>query len=91
MSQFYFDESRENDPHALPDGEVWQHQTYEDDIPGDCPGCDPWEPEAHAADHGPDCDGWFWWVCFPGCLPDSDPVGPFETKEKALADARGRG
>jgi hypothetical protein len=32
--------------------------------------------------------GWYWWPCFPGCLPDSDPVGPFDTEEEALADAR---
>ena len=32
--------------------------------------------------------GWYWQSCFPGCLPDSDPVGPFETEAEALADAR---
>ena len=32
-------------------------------------------------------DGWYWWSCFPGCLPDSDPFGPFETESAALADA----
>jgi hypothetical protein len=32
--------------------------------------------------------GWFYWFCFPGCLPDSDAVGPFATKAEALADAR---
>ncbi len=26
--------------------------------------------------------------CFPGCLPDSDPIGPFPTEEEALEDAR---
>jgi len=31
--------------------------------------------------------GWFYWFCFPGCLPDSDPIGPFETEEQALKDA----
>jgi hypothetical protein len=31
---------------------------------------------------------WFYWSCFPGCLPDSDPVGPFDTEEEALADAQ---
>lgn len=34
--------------------------------------------------------GWYWWACFPGCLPDSDPHGPFsyswEAKEDALSD-----
>jgi hypothetical protein len=32
--------------------------------------------------------GHYWQSCFPGCLPDSDPIGPFETAEEALADAR---
>jgi len=32
--------------------------------------------------------GWYWWTCLPGCLPDSDPVGPFETEADALADAQ---
>ena len=31
--------------------------------------------------------GWYWASCFPGCLPDSDPNGPFETYETALEDA----
>lgn len=32
--------------------------------------------------------GWYWQACFPGCLPDGDPVGPFATEAEALADAR---
>lgn len=32
--------------------------------------------------------GWYWWSCFPGCLPDGDPTGPFATEEEALADAQ---
>ena len=32
--------------------------------------------------------GWYWWSCFPGCLPDGEPMGPFETEAEALADAR---
>jgi hypothetical protein len=40
------------------------------------------DPEEY---HGP---GWYYWFCFPGCMPDGDPVGPFETEEAALADAR---
>ena len=33
--------------------------------------------------------GWYWWSCFPGCLPDSDPFGPFETRSEAEQDALG--
>jgi len=32
--------------------------------------------------------GWYWRSCFPGCLPDGDPPGPFDTKAEALADAQ---
>lgn len=33
--------------------------------------------------------GWYWWSCFPGCLPDGDPVGPFETEAEATDDLMG--
>lgn len=32
--------------------------------------------------------GYYYWHCFPGCLPDSDPIGPFDTEEAAIEDAR---
>jgi hypothetical protein len=32
--------------------------------------------------------GWYWWACLPGCLPDSDPHGPFATEAEALASAQ---
>lgn len=32
--------------------------------------------------------GWFWWTCFPGCLPDSSAFGPFKTQKEALEDAQ---
>jgi hypothetical protein len=32
--------------------------------------------------------GWYWWACFPGCMPDGDPIGPFNTQADALADAQ---
>jgi hypothetical protein len=32
--------------------------------------------------------GWYWWACFPGCLPDGEPCGPFATKDEAIADAQ---
>lgn len=28
--------------------------------------------------------GWYFWACQPGCLPDSDPVGEFDTRDLAL-------
>lgn len=32
--------------------------------------------------------GFYWQACFPGCLPDGDPVGPFTSYAAALEDAR---
>lgn len=31
--------------------------------------------------------GWYYWSCFPGCLPDSDAFGPFGSDLAALRDA----
>lgn len=72
MSQNYFDPTREDDPYSLPDCEVFY---LEDGEQVDEFG------EALPA-------GWYWWACLPGCLPDSDPHGPFDTEEEALADAQ---
>jgi hypothetical protein len=32
--------------------------------------------------------GWYWWACFPGCLPDGDPSGPFASEQDAINDAQ---
>jgi hypothetical protein len=73
MSQHYSDPKRESNPYALPDCEVF----YASDN----------ELESYTAgEYLP--AGWYWWACFPGCLPDSDPCGPFETEAEALADAQ---
>lgn len=29
--------------------------------------------------------GWYYDYCFPGCLPESEPFGPYDTEEAALA------
>ena len=31
--------------------------------------------------------GWYWWACWPGCLPDSEPSGPYATHAEAVAAA----
>jgi hypothetical protein len=31
--------------------------------------------------------GWYWWACFPGCVPDSDAAGPFVSAHDAHHDA----
>ena len=32
--------------------------------------------------------GWFYWFCFPGCLPDSEAMGPYKTAEEAKQAAQ---
>lgn len=32
--------------------------------------------------------GWYWWACFPGCLPDGEASGPFTSSTSAWKDAR---
>lgn len=38
-------------------------------------------------DFEPQPAGWYWWACFPGCMPDGEPSGPFATSRDALQDA----
>ena len=63
---------------------------------GFCPSCDratcvlsldTFEPSESGIEHTERL-AWFYWFCFPGCLPDSEPCGPFATEAEALADAR---
>ena len=71
--QAYSNPKRANDPYALPDLEVFYADAGE---LGDVS-----DGEKNEA-------GWYYWFCFHGCLPDSDPVGPFESEAEALADAQ---
>lgn len=32
--------------------------------------------------------GWYWWNCSPGGMPDRDPTGPFASFIEAQTDAR---
>ena len=45
----------------------------------------------HAQDYPDAVDsvsGWYWWACFPGCLPDSEePEGPFDSIDEAIGHA----
>lgn len=41
-----------------------------------------------ASDKGVNAPGWYWWACFPGCMPDGDAVGPFNTSQEAYDDAQ---
>lgn len=75
MSQAYSDPKRASEPHALPAVEVWYVGA------GDA---------AEGFGNGLD-GGWYWHTCLPGCLPDSEPCGPFASEALALADAQADG
>ncbi len=66
MRQVYSNPSRESDPYALPDVEVFYQDHGHDETGAPMLG-----------------EGWYYWYSFPGCLPDSDPIGPFESAEAA--------
>ncbi len=102
--QTYSDPSREHEPHALPDVEVFRGYEHEcrdcgTSVPlfpdyygnlypdqAECPEC------GHKGVHCNDTKvKWYWWSCFPGCLPDGEPNGPFATEAEAIADAQGEG
>lgn len=74
MAYIYSDPRREHEPHALPDVEVFYISQRE------------------AGDTGVWSDfppGWYWWACFPGCMPDGEPNGPFADMDDAVRDAQG--
>jgi ribosomal protein S27E len=103
MTQAYSDKTREAEPFALPDVEVF----YARPVVIGCGECGnttaPWNGEYdNQSLECPICGDtaltgrfaqsstgrWWWWSCFPGCLPDSEPSGPFDTEAEALADAQ---
>ena len=90
----YSDPSRENDPNALPDIETFYVDAgayMRDTSDGALHTLTEPDQSAHDCDRD-GCEvataGWYWQACFPGCLPDGEPSGPFATEADALADAR---
>ena len=86
MPQHYSDPRRADDPHTLPDIEVFYHAGHWASGEWCAPG-GTWDGDEDNTTFGAPA-GWYWWSCMPGCLPDSDPSGPFDTEAEALADAR---
>lgn len=77
MTQFYSDVSREEETHSLPDCEVFYRTREENE-----------EYSFLDGDNEPMPSGYYYWFCFPGCLPEGDPMGPYETEEEAIEAAR---
>jgi hypothetical protein len=105
MSQAYSDPSRESDEHSLPDLEVFELTASEvasmdEDLVWEYGKRHEFRlasmnskvreamVDAIVSEEGIE-GGWFYWHCFPGCLPDGSAIGPYESYEAALEDARG--
>ena len=71
--QFYLDPRREAEVFSLPSGEVFWAEEGEF--------TDPESGEKWG-------EGFYWWVCFPGCMPENEPTGPFKTEQEAIDNAR---
>ena len=80
MSMYYSDPEREDDDHALPDVEVFylDRDDFWDADEGT------WMYEARENLPVSQLVGYYVWYCYPGCLPDSDPLGPFATEREAV-------
>ena len=66
------------------------YHPFKDDEGRDYGNFEVFEIEAGDADEE-NSPGWYWWACFPGCLPDGDPEGPFDDEQEALDNAREEG
>ncbi len=88
----YSNPDRENDPYTLPDIEIFKVASVSEaaEMFGFERDVDTWvavEDRIEVFPH--EYLGFYWRPCFPGCLPDGDPIGPFPTWRDALDDARG--
>ena len=93
MPYHYTDETRATDPHALPDIEVF-HQDVRQFVEAEMGSWQyelvldlPTESHSNLTNCVP-LAGFYFAHGLPGCLWDSDPIGPFDTEAEALAEAR---
>lgn len=101
---FYTDPTRESETHAMPDARVYQLTSLEvAELDEDTIRSYMRRREFQLAamssrvrdamfdamieDHGI-TGGWFFDYCLPGCLPDSQPFGPYPSRDAAIAAAR---
>ncbi len=84
MAQVYSDPSRESDKWSLPDVEVFYLSESDlDGIRADNEG-----PHDEEDDEDTREPGWYYWYCFPGCMPEGDMTGPYATEDDAIAAMR---
>ena len=73
------DQDRDQDKWAIPNAEVFF------DGPDKVNGSGPRNFDTNGE---PVEEGWYYWFCYPGCLPDSDAFGPYKTEQEAIAACR---
>ena len=100
----YSNPERQNDTHSLPDVEVFQLNAVEvaeldEDLVLEYLRKQEYRLatvngrardamlDAIVEDHSI-TGGWFYQFCFPGCLPESQPFGPYATASEAVAAAQ---
>ena len=93
MSYHFTDAPSESEPTALPDVKVFEAPNATR-----CDECSALDLGGEGQGHGFLCSnsegpwehagGWYYAFGFPGYLPDSYPVGPFDTEAEALQNAR---
>lgn len=90
MPHIYSDPSREHDEHALPNIEIYQvtpGEVVNDFELAQNDDGSYYDALGFPADPA-ELSGWYWRACFPGCMPDSEANGPFDTEADAIADAQ---
>ena len=102
--QAYSDPRRAHDPHALPDIEIFELTAHEvaaqdEDLVWEYSKRHEFRLchmngrvreamlDAMIAEQEIE-GGWYWWACFPGCMPDGPATGPFPTAALAREDAQ---
>ena len=104
MTQFYSNPSRESDTYALPDCETFQltaievAATMEDEIyefsrrhEFRLASMNSRTREAMLEAMVAELNitgGWFYWYCFPGCMPEGLPIGPYASQRDAIDAAQ---
>jgi hypothetical protein len=104
MPHIYSDTTKQNDTYSLPDVEVFQltaaeaaemddelvyeySKRHEFRLAGLNTKCRANMMDAIIEENGIK-GGWFYWFCFPGCMPDSQAMGPYDSYQEAVKAAR---
>lgn len=87
---FYTDKEEEDSTYSLPDAETFY--MGKSDFHPDTSDTGSWMEEygKRAMEEDNTVEylvGWYFWYCQPGCLPDSEPYGPFKSEEAAMQEA----